>query len=647
MTHAIGIDLGTTYSCLAVLNEHGQPTTIPNQEGELSTPSVVFFDDTEAIVGTEALRNAIAFPDRVIQNAKRFMGDPQKSWSIDGRVYTPQNVSTLVLNKLISAARQQLGPIDEAVITVPAQFSDAQRNATREAGITAGLKRVEMINEPVAAALCHVLGSEGLAFAELAIDQQLLVFDLGGGTLDLAIVSYSSNEVRVVASDGDLELGGLDWTQTLVDLAAEKFMEDFGNDPRSHPASHQFLALEAEQAKRSLSVRPRAAITVQHEGHRKTYQIELAEFVAACRNLLQRSEVVTKRILSDQGFGWAHVDVVLTTGGASRMPMIQNNLQSLSGRTLNSTLSPDQSIAHGAAYYAGMLMANRDQAQSVFNQQAADRLKGIQQKSVNARALGILIRNTTNGKKVPHYLIPANTPLPAQATRPFGTVVDHQTRVHVKIVESGAGPGKPHTILGDCMITDLPPNLPEGSEVDVTIRYDHEARVHVAATERRSGRSAEARLVRPENMSGQLQEPGSVEARAATESGDRRTDQSIAEADVAAEIASLSGQFQSLANDPLESEQPVALCNRCTEPLHRDGHCTHCGAKAKPKNGQGKRKPGKRTSQSKTSSPGKQATPKRRPGSKPGARKATGQKRPPKASKEVEAGEKDFWDFIE
>ena len=212
MTHAIGIDLGTTYSCLAVLNEHGQPTTIPNQEGELSTPSVVFFDDHETIVGTEALRNAIAHPDRVIQNAKRFIGDPAKSWQIDGETFSPQQVSTLILRKLIAAAQDQLGAVDEAVITVPAQFSDAQRNATVEAGKAAGLKRVEIINEPVAAALCYVLGSEGLAFAELAIDQQLLVFDLGGGTLDLAIVSYSSDEVRVVASDGDLELGGLDRT---------------------------------------------------------------------------------------------------------------------------------------------------------------------------------------------------------------------------------------------------------------------------------------------------------------------------------------------------------------------------------------------------------------------------------------------------
>ena len=658
MTHAIGIDLGTTYSCLAVLNEHGQPTTIPNQEGELSTPSVVFFDEHEAIVGTEALRNAIAFPDRVIQNAKRFIADPNKSWQIDDTEFSPQQVSTLILKKLISAAQDQLGQIDEAVVTVPAQFSDAQRDATIQAAKAAGLKQVEIINEPVAAALCHVLGSEGLAFTELAIDQQLLVFDLGGGTLDLAIVSYTSDEVRVVASDGDLELGGLDWTQTLVDLAAQKFIKDFHSDPRTHPKSHQFLALEAEQAKRSLSVRPRAAITVQHDGQQKTYQIELTEFVTTCAELLQRSETVTKRILNDQGYGWAHVDVVLTTGGASRMPMIKESLQTLSGRTLNSTLSPDQSIAHGAAYYAGMLLANRQHAQTVFNQQATERLQGIQQKSVNARALGILIRNTTTGKKVPHYLIPANTPLPAQATQTFGTVVDHQTRVHVKIVESGAGPGKPHTILGDCMITDLPTDLSEGSEVDVTISYDHEARVHISAKERLSGLSAEARLVRPENISGQLQKttatqpenttatqpptptptPVTTESIPEEETPSIDSNASMSINQLNAEIASLSGQFQVVPTDPLESEQPIALCNFCAEPLHRKGHCTKCGKTSKSA---AKKRPQKHKPKNSNTNPKKRRLKKRRP-----KKKATQPTNQP-AAKDTETGEKDFWDFLE
>ncbi len=611
-THAVGIDLGTTYSCIAWLNEHGQPVTIPNQEGELSTPSVVFFDGDQPIIGTEAMRNAIASPERVVQHAKRFMGNPEKFWKIDDTRYSPVHISGMILRKLIAAAQEQIGEISQAVITVPAQFSDVQRHATMLAGHAAGLERIEMINEPVAAALCHVLGNEGLAFTELAIDQQLLVFDLGGGTLDLAVVKYKTNQVCVVASDGDLELGGLDFTKVLVDAAAERFIADFGNDPRSHRGSLQFLSLEAEQAKRSLSVRPRAAITVQHEGHRKTYQIEQTEFESLSRKLIQRSEEITRRILKDNKFGWAHIDVVLTTGGASRMPMIRESLKKLSGRTLNSSLSPDQSIAHGAAYYAGMLLSNDQYARTVFNSTASSRLAKVQQRSVNARALGILVRDES-GKKVPHYLIPANTPLPTAKTHVFGTVVDHQTRVRVQIVESGAGTDRPPTLLGDCQITNLPADLPEGTEIEVTISYDHQARVHVSAREPVSGLRAEAEIIRQENVNSQLQETPDVVVTSASPVESALSDKTpaasvpnvatqtptrghlnacplkaVAKAPVAISpdldaLAELSNLSHAVAEI---EDQPVLLCNDCGTPLLRNGRCASCNivpAKQSPK----------------------------------------------------------------
>ncbi|MEO2035651.1 MAG: Hsp70 family protein, partial [Planctomycetaceae bacterium] len=254
-THAVGIDLGTTYSCIAHLNEHGEPVTLPNQEGELATPSVVMMDDNHAIVGTEALRNAIVHPERVIQNSKRFIGGRDKHWEISNRRFTPVDIAALILKKLISAAQDQIGNIEEAVITVPAQFSDAQRHATIQAGHQAGLQRVDIINEPVAAALCYVLGTEGLWFTELADAQNILVYDLGGGTFDLSLVSYQKNEVRVISSNGDLELGGIDWTQHLVDAISDRFEKEFGKDPRQDPQSLQALSLEAEQTKRSLTVR--------------------------------------------------------------------------------------------------------------------------------------------------------------------------------------------------------------------------------------------------------------------------------------------------------------------------------------------------------------------------------------------------------
>lgn len=670
-TQAVGIDLGTTYSCIAWLNEFGQPVTIPNQEGELATPSVVFFDGDQPIVGTEALRNSISHPDRVVQHAKRFMGDATKFWKIGSTRYSPVHVSGMIIRKLVAAAQEMIGEIPEAVITVPAQFSDAQRHETMQAGHAAGLERIEMINEPVAAALCHVLGNEGLAFTELAIDQQLLVYDLGGGTLDLAVVRYSQNEVRVVASDGDLQLGGLDWTQVLIDMAAERFAADFNDDPRHDKESLQFLALEAEQAKRSLSVRPRAAITVQHGKHRRTYQIDLADFELACRPLVSRAELITKRILSQNKMGWAHIDVVLTTGGASRMPMVRDSLKKLSGRTLNTSLSPDQSIAHGAAYYAGMLLANQQYTRTVFNSQASARLAKVRQQSVSARSLGILIRDATTGQRAPHYLIPANSPLPAATTHVFGTVVAGQSRVHVRIVESGAGPDLPPTVLGDCEITELPENLPEGSEVEVTISYDRQARVHVAARELVSLKSVEVEIIRRENLDSQLEQaPPTVPA--------------VTPQPAAAAKPVVGNPLQELAEmkpvgDPAsESDVPVLLCNRCGTALGRRTVCPDCGLELPPLRSAASAKapPGRvaevsprprpAKSQPRTTTPD-DATPPRAVSQKPPALKppgqpstgpkspaqksagppSTGAKPRPKPRKAQDPAEAEFWDLVD
>lgn len=202
--------------------------------------------------------------------------------------------------------------------------------------------------------------------------------------------------------------------------------------------------------------------------------------------------------------GWAHVDVVLTTGGASRMPMIRDRLKTLSGTTLNTSLSPDLSIAHGATYYAGMLLSNDKFARSILSAEASSRLSQVKQRSVNARGLGILVRDDQAGGRIPHYLIPANTALPAKATQNFGTVIDGQKRVRLVVVESGADPQAPCQRLGDCVIENLPPDLPSGSKVAVTIRYDEQAKVHVSARDLTSEKIAEAEIIRAENLKPQL-----------------------------------------------------------------------------------------------------------------------------------------------
>lgn len=576
-THAVGIDLGTTYSCISYLNEHGEPVTLPNQEGELATPSAVLFDEDQIIVGTEALRNAIVRPDRVIQDAKRSMGKSDKVYTVDGKPYSPVEIAGYVLRKLLTAAEERIGPIEQAVITVPAQFSDSQRHATIQAGHRAGLQRVDIINEPVAAALCYVLGGEGLAFTELAADQRIMVYDLGGGTFDLSLVRYTRDEVSVIASAGDLELGGIDWTRKLQDAIADQFAREFGCDPREDPESLQFLRLEAEQTKRSLTVRPRAAMTCQHGGHRKSYQVEQKTFEKLTRSLVERTGKITRDLLRKNKMGWAHVDVLLTTGGASRMPMVRASLQGLSGRTLNTTLSPDHSISHGAAYYAGMLLAQDRHSRSILTRKAATRLASVKQQSVNARGLGILVRDK-NGKRVPYYLIPPNTTLPVSRMQRFGTASPNQERVHLQVVESGTSDDKPHVKLGDCVIRDLPPNLPEGSEIEVTISYDDQARVHVSAKDVSSGRQAQTEILRQENLVPQLKQHETTEqakGKKRSKTGKGRNTfvpaQSKGKSDVPA--------VEPAAAPALDAaDEPIPLCNSCGEPLDHRGRCAACDA---------------------------------------------------------------------
>lgn len=622
-THAVGIDLGTTYSCIAYLNEHGEPITIPNKDGELSTPSVVLFEDDHVVVGTEALRNSIRYPDRVVVHAKRYMNNPGHRWKIGGKSYSPIDISTLILKSMLDGAREKIGAIERAVITVPAQFSDVQRQATAEAGKRAGLKQVDVINEPVAAALCFVLGTEGIWFTELATAQTIMVVDLGGGTFDLSLVRYQKNEVRVIASGGDLQLGGLDWNRALELAIAKQFQKEFGIDPMRERENAQALALEAEQTKRSLSVRPKAALTCAAGNQRKTYQVELDQFERLTRDLVDRMEVLTLDLLKENSMGWAKVDVVLTTGGSSRMPMVRTLFKKLSGRTLNTSLSPDQSIAHGATYYAGMLLTNSTFAKSILNPTAAARLAQFKQQSATARSLGLLIRDTETKSRIPHYILPANTPLPVSVSQIYGTVSRNQRRVHLRIVESGTAADSQYVELGTCQIEPLPENLPEGTEIEVTISYDEQARVHVDAKVLKTGQVAHTEIVRPENLVVRALSEGAEEPDEGVEVAVKSTPavrSSVPAARVSAGAkeapanlpkpsapAAPARPVKSAEDAPLklksdapaslgpkpvpkpvvkkgrpgssaidESSQPIPLCNKCGEVLDSRGVCTAC-----------------------------------------------------------------------
>ncbi|WP_437227841.1 Hsp70 family protein [Planctomicrobium sp. SH661] len=571
-TFPVGIDLGTTYSSLAYLTPQGQPVTMPNAEGELSTPSVVLFEGDDVIVGTEALRHSVASPERVVQYAKRHMGDPHKCWVIDGKVYRPRDISSLILKKLLKDAREQLGTIRHAVITVPAQFSELQRRDTVEAGLAAGLERVDIIHEPVAAALCYVLG-EGMWFAELANEQTVLVFDLGGGTFDLSLVKYNKKEVRVLASGGDLLLGGLDWNHALETYACDEFIKSSISDPRLDRESMQALAIEVEQTKRSLSVRPKSSLLVQHDGRRKSYSIDRDLFEDLTAPLLQRTEQIMRDLLKSNKLGWANIDAILATGGSSRMPMIRNMLQRVGGTTLNQTLSPDQSICHGAAYYAGMLHSGQRLEKTVLDRHAVGRLANFKQQSVSGRSLGILVRDMKTNVRRAHYLLPANTPLPCAYRQRFGTVIPNQKKVHLHIVESGTSPADPWVELGECIIEGLPDKLPVTSPIEVTIRYDEQARVHVEAIAVSSGLSAQTTLVRPTQT---LSAVAPAVPQPIANPSVRKTATPVSPPSGKAGAAAPRLAAASSLDD---SEQPIPLCNNCGEALNVKGQCPACSVR--------------------------------------------------------------------
>jgi molecular chaperone DnaK len=457
-----------------------------------------------------------------------------------------------------------------------------------------------------------------------------MVYDLGGGTFDLSLVRYNRHEVRVRASSGDLNLGGLDWNKRLEDFACEEFVKQVPSDPRLEKESLQTLALEVEQVKRSLSSRQRASLTVQHAGRRKVFGVTQDQFELLTHDLVDRTEQITQKLLRDHKLGWAHVNAVLVTGGASRMPMIRHMLQRISGTTLNQTLSPDQSISHGAAYYAGMLASGSGFSKTSFlNREASARLATFTSQSASARALGILVKDKQTGERVPHYLIPANTPLPCAYRQSFGTVEPDQPRVHLHIVESGTSDEQPPVKLGACIIDGLPEGLPAATPIEVTIRYDEQARVHVSAVELKSGKSARTSIVREEQLQALPASPGGLDAAmmpartnvpaapnrpgpapasprpltppaASTPSAAAPAPPATGRAPAPRPPAGVKNVFvpapavgkspasatgKRPATPPLtpsveSSERPVPLCNKCGEPFDRRGVCIGCGAEA-------------------------------------------------------------------
>ncbi|NNJ24677.1 Hsp70 family protein [Alienimonas chondri] len=510
----VGIDLGTTFSSLAVLDKHGNPVSVPNAAGELATPSVVLFEPGgKVVVGTEAARRAVSDGGRVVQQAKRFLSEPGKRWEIGDRKVTPTEVSALILRELLRSARARFGELDEAVVTVPVQFGDAERRRTVVAAKSAGLKRVTLIDEPVAAALDHILAGPnaeegGLWFTELADETTVLVFDLGGGTLDLAVVEYGANGVKVRAAGGDPKLGGVDFTAAIADALAGQFARENADldilaDPRDDVDSEQALMNEAEDVKRSLSVREATQINIVHAGRRKSYKVERDQLNALTAHLVKRAEEQVTALIREHTKGWGEIDAVLLTGGSTRIPAVRAMLKRLAGTTPSTELSPDQSVAHGACLYAGLLAQDEAFAKNLLGDRAddgewQDKLSKAVPTQRTGRGLGILVRQAKTNAHVPHYLIPPNSAIPASATQVYGTVRPGQQRVRLRVVQAGPTPEAPPTELGDCVVAPLPEGLPENAPIAVTLSLDASGLVHTTAVEQTGGVRAEAKIVPPD-----------------------------------------------------------------------------------------------------------------------------------------------------
>ena len=458
---AIGIDLGTTFSAVARLDETGRPETLANAEGDKTTPSVLFFDGEDVIVGKEAVKAMGDAMPRVADCAKRELGQRVYSKELTGRQFPPEALQAWILHKLGQDTRDKLGPFEKVVVTVPAYFDEAKRKATQDAGYMAGFEVMDIINEPTAAAVAfgyqqgYITGK-----AETSPHQKILVYDLGGGTFDVTVMDIGSREFRALATDGDVHLGGQDWDKRLIDYVAEQFIERFDQDPREEANSYGRLWREAEDAKRTLSVRRKATIVCEYAGQSLRVEMTRDQFEELTRDLLDRTVFTTGATLQAAGLSWPEIDRVLLVGGSSRMPAIAEMLQGLSGREPDRTVSPDEAVAHGAALHAGLLLS-----------QHAGRPPSFEIANVNSHSLGVAATERKTGRSRTAVLIPRNTPLPVTAKRVFRTQKHDQKSILVQIVEGENASPDACSQVGKCSIRSLPSEMEAGTPVEVRFRY--------------------------------------------------------------------------------------------------------------------------------------------------------------------------------
>ncbi len=501
----VGIDLGTTFSAIATLDDYGHPVTLPNRDGEMLTPSAILIEDGSAVVGQAALDVALEQPDRVATLVKRRMGHASYGRQVAGREFRPETLSAIILRKLVQDAELRLGPIAKAVITVPAYFDDTRRKATKDAGRIAGLEVLDILDEPTAAALAYSFQpprrAGGMNPDEILPNEQrtVLVYDLGGGTFDVTLVRLRKGRFQTLAIEGDVRLGGKDWDDRIVDYVATQFQRQHADDPRTDPKSLTILASAAERAKKTLSKLTQTTLTCTHGGKVLSVPLSRVEFEGLTSDLLVRTRFTVQQVLRQAGLTWDDVDRVLLVGGSTHMPMTGQMLRDLTGREPESALAVSEVVARGAAIHAGIVAARDTEDAKLLGPGVAAALGGVVEINVNSHSLGVEIRQ--GQERVNDILIPKNTQLPTAASRVYYTVKENQPHVRVKVLQGEAQQADACIAVGECWIEELAPNLPKGAPIQVRCGVGSDGLIDVMALDMTSGKMARTEIHRLSGLS--------------------------------------------------------------------------------------------------------------------------------------------------
>jgi molecular chaperone DnaK len=499
----VGIDLGTTFSSIAALDGHGRAITLPNRDGKLLTPSAVFIDESgAAFVGQAALDVALEQPENVATLVKRRMGHAAYGRPVAGRDFRPETLSAIILKKLVQDAEVRLGPVKQAVITVPAHFGDTRRKATQDAGRIAGLDVLDILYAPTAAALADSFqsGKDGRTLATPDGECTFLIYSLGGGTFDVSLVRLAHRHFQTIALDGDVRLGGKDWDDRIVDHVANAFVKQHGDDPRGSPQSLAALDAAAERAKRTLSKLNQATVTCTHNGRVLTVPLSRGEFEELTRDLLIRTRWTTQQVLRQSGLNWPQIDKLLLVGGSTHMPMTSQMLRDLSGKQPDASLTASEAVAHGAAIYGGIIQSQQLKGAGVsLNSPILKALDEMVVIHANAHSLGVeMLRD---GESVNDVLIPRNISLPAAVSRVYRTEEEDQRSIRVNLLEGEAQQADACISIGECWIEGLPPGLPKGSPVEVRYGVGGNGVLDVTARDMTRGKSARTEFYRPSGLS--------------------------------------------------------------------------------------------------------------------------------------------------